>query len=165
MSDAGPDTPKPAARRWLLPVLFLSLALNLLVVGVFVGRLFAPMDSRKGERIAGPIRSVVGEPFVRALTREDRRAMLAEFKREGPRIRESREALRRQVQAFLAALRSDPFDPDEVRRLMQNQRQSARSRQALGETLLLNRLQDMSGEERAAYADRLEKSLKNLRRR
>lgn len=148
-----------------MPLLFLSLALNLLVVGAIVGRAFAPDDHRRGERIAGPIRSVVGEPFVRALTREDRRAMLGEIKREGPRIRESREGLRQRVEAMLTALRTEPFDPDEVRRLMQEQRQVAQGRQELGESLLLNRLQAMSAEERAAYADRLERSLRHLRRR
>ena len=165
MSDPVSD-PKPRpARRWVMPVLFLSLALNLLVVGAIVGRSLAPDDHRKKDRIAGPIRSIVGEPFVRALTREDRRAMLDEIKREGPRIKESREGLRQRVEALLVALRSQPFDAEEVQRLMQDQRQIARGRQEFGEMLLLNRLQNMSAEERAAYADRLEKSLRNLRRR
>ena len=159
------DTDQTPRRRWLMPLLVLSLALNLLVVGAIVGRAFAPDDHRGRDRVAGPIRSVIGEPFVRALTREDRRAMLAEIKEEAPRIRESRESLRQRVEALLVALRTEPFDAAEVQRLMQEQRQVARGRQELGEMLLLNRLIAMDAESRSAYADRLEKSLKNLRRR
>ena len=159
------DPAEKPRKRWIMPVLFLSLALNLLVAGAIVGRAFAPDGPVKGDRIAGPIRSVIGEPFVRALDRKDRRALLDEIKREAPRFRENREILRQRVEAFLTALRSEPFDADEVQRLMQDQRQVARGRQEFGETLLLRRLEEMSAEERAAYADRLERSLKRLRRR
>ncbi len=165
MSDPVTEPAAKPRKRWVMPVLFISLALNLLVVGAVVGRALAPDDKRQSDPIAGPIRSVVGEPFVRALTRKDRRAMLDEIKREGPKIRRSREGLRQKVEAFLTALRTEPFDPDNVQQLMQEQRQVARGSQELGETLLLNRLQEMSAEERSAYADRLEKSLRNLRRR
>lgn len=148
-----------------MPLLFVSLALNLLVVGAFVGRALSPDAPFKRDRIAGPVRSVIGEPFVRALTREDRAALLKDLGDQGPRIRENRESLRARFDAFLTALRSDPFQPDEVRRLLSEQRGVAQGRQELGEELLLNRLQDMSAEERAAYADRLEKNLRNIRKR
>ena len=165
MSDPMTETPAPRRRRWLVPLLVVSLALNLLVAGAILGRSFSPEAHRGKDRVAGPLRSVVGEPFVRALSREDRQALLADIRREGPRIRKNRESLRDQVEAFLAALRSDPFEPDVVRRLLEDQRSVAQSRQELGEVLLLNRLSAMSDDERAAYADRLEKGLKNLRRR
>ena len=165
MSDPTPDIgPKPK-RRWVMPVLFVSLALNLLVVGAILGRALAPDEHRNRDRIAGPIRSVIGEPFVRALSRGDRKSVLSEIREQGPRFRQNRENLRQRVTAFLDALRAEPFDAERVRKLMEEQRQVARGRQELGETLLLNRLSQMTTEERLAYADRLEKSLKNLRRR
>ncbi len=157
--------PSAPRRRWLMPLLVASLALNLLVAGAILGRSFSPEAQRGKDRVSGPLRSVVGEPFVRALTREDRRALLADIRKEGPRIRENRESLRDRVEAFLTALRSDPFEPDVVRRLMEEQRSVAQGRQELGEVLLLNRLSAMTNEERSDYADRLAKGLKNLRKR
>ena len=164
MSDPVRE-PSAPRRRWLVPLLVASLALNLLVAGAILGRSFSPEAQRSKDRVAGPVRSVVGEPFVRALSREDRKALGDDIRREAPRIRENRESLRDRVEAFLTALRSDPFEPEVVRQLMVDQRSVAQGRQELGEVLLLNRLSAMSAEERAAYADRLEKGLKNLRRR
>ncbi len=165
MNDQTPNIEPRPRRRWIMPVLFISLALNLLVAGAILGRALSPDDHRKRDRVEGPIRSVIGEPFVRALSRKDRRAVLSEIREKAPRFRESRENLRQRVEAFLAALRADPFNAEDVGRLMQEQRQAARGRQELGEVLLLNRLAAMTASERSAYADRLEKSLKNLRRR
>lgn len=165
MSDPATNATPPPRRRWLMPLLFVSLALNLLVIGAIVGRALSPDAPFKRDRIDGPVRSVIGEPFVRALTREDRKALISDLRREAPRIRENRENLRARVEAFLAALRSDPFDAEEVRRLLSEQRSVAQGRQELGEVLLLNRLETMSADERATYADRLEKGLRNLRRR
>lgn len=164
MSDPTTEQPTPR-RRWLVPLLIASLALNLLVAGAILGRSLSPETQRGKDRVAGPIRSVVGEPFVRALTREDRQALLADIRKEGPRIRENRESLRDRVEAFLTALRSEPFEPEVVRQLMEEQRSVAQGRQELGEVLLLNRLGAMTAEQRSAYADRLAKGLKNLRRR
>lgn len=157
------DTPPtPKKRRWLMPLLFASLAVNLLVVGLVVGWSFS--DGRS-DRTKGPIRGVLGEPFVRALPESARQSIRQDIIQERGRIKESRDALRERFQAFLAALRSDPFVPDEVTRLLKEQRQVGITRQEFGEELLLRRLSEMSVEERSAYADRLEKSLKSLKRR
>ena len=163
MSDTNPPT--APRRRWVMPLLFVSLALNLLVVGAVVGRSLSPDAPHKRERVDGPIRSVIGEPFVRALGREDRRAMLDDLRREAPKIRETREDLRGRFIAFLEALRADPFDPTAVEQLLQDQSEVARGRQELGRMLMVNRLNEMSADERAAYADRLERDLKKLKRR
>ena len=162
MSDQPPEKPR---RSWLKPLLFASLALNLLIIGAIVGRALSPDNHRHRDRVEGPARSVIGEPFIRALSPEDRRDLLADLKNDAPRIRETRDNLRQRFQAFLAAIRADPFVPEEVERLMKDQRQVATGRQELGEALLMRRLQAMTPDERAAYADRLEKSLKRLRRR
>ena len=165
MSDPTVEPTPARRRRWIVPLLVVSLALNLLVVGAIVGRALSPDGPHRKDRVSGPVRSVIGEPFVRALSREDRRALLEDLKAQGPRIRENRESLRARFEAFLAAVRSDPFQPEEVRRLMMEQRSVAQGRQELGEILLMNRLEAMSVEERAAYADRLEKGLKSFKRR
>lgn len=157
------DTPStPKKRRWLMPLLFASLAVNLLIVGLVVGWSFS--DGRT-ERAKGPIRGVLGEPFARALPESARQSMRRDITQERGRFKESRDALRERFQAFLTALRSDPFAPDEINRLLKEQRQVGITRQEFGEELLLRRLSEMSTAERGAYADRLEQQLKSLRRR
>lgn len=165
MSDPTSEQPPVHRRRWVMPLLFISLALNLLVVGVLVGRSFSPDRPDRNDRVSDQVRSVIGEPFVRALDRGDRRALLGDVHRQSKEFRENRESLRARFQAFLAALRADPYVPEDVQRLMQDQRQVAQGRQELGESLLLKRLSEMDAAGRAAYADRLEKSLRGLRRR
>lgn len=145
-----------------MPLLFVSLAANLLIAGIVVGWSFS--DGRK-DRPQGPIRGYLGEPFVRALPSQARQAIRRDIMEEGPRLRESRNALRERFQAFLAALRSDPFVPEDLARLLKEQRQVGITRQEFGEELLLRRLGEMNMEERSTYADQLEKQLKNLRRR
>jgi len=157
-----PDRPRHR-RRWVMPLLFVSLAVNLLVAGLVVGHALSP-DARF-DREGRPARGVIGEPFIRALPDADRRALMRDVMQDRDRIRESRESLKQRFEAFLAALRAVPFDSDEVRRLLLEQREAAVGRQAIGEALLMKRLDEMSDDERAAYADRLEESLARLRRR
>lgn len=145
-----------------MPLLFVSLAANLLIVGVVVGWSFS--DGGK-DRPKGPIRGVLGEPFVRALPEDARQAIRNDIANERSRISESRNALRDRFEAFLTALRSDPFVPEDIARLLGEQRQVGIMRQEFGEELLMRRLNEMSAEERSLYADRLEKQLKKLRRR
>ena len=156
------DTPTPKKRRWLMPLLFASLAVNLLIVGIVVG--WSQSDGRK-DRPQGPIRGVLGETFVRALPQDARQAIRREIVNERARITESRDALRERFQAFLSALRSDPFMPEEVMRLLEEQREVGITRQKFGEELLMRRLNEMNAAERSLYADALEKQLKKLRRR
>ncbi len=159
------DEQTPKRRRWIMPLLLVSLAFNLLIVGAIVGRTLSPDGPRFRDRVEGPARSLIGEPFIRALSQEDRRALLADLRNDGPRIRETREGLRQRFEAFLTALRADPFVAEDVTRLLQEQQAVAAGRQELGVILLVRRYQEMSVEERTAYAERLEKSLRKLKRR
>ena len=149
-------------RRWLYPLLFVSLALNLLIAGMIVGWLASPDGPKRSE--FGSARGLVGEPFLRALPDDQRRAMLRDIAREAPQLRESRESLRARFSAFLTALRADPYDASTVAALLKDQREVALTRQDIGERMLLDRLDAMSAEERNAYADALEKSFRRLRR-
>lgn len=157
-----PNAP-PKARRWLWPVLVLSLALNLLIVGIVAGSVFSSKGPRGRDNLRPP--GVIGAPFFQALPKEERRAILSDIARNDDRIKETRESLRARFEAFLTAVRADPFVPDDVAAVLSEQRVTAVKRQEIGEELLLKRLESMSAEERASYADSLEKSLKRLRRR
>lgn len=162
MTGTAPQTPR---RRWLMPVLFVSLFFNVLVAGMFAGHALAPDGRRDHVPDERSARGVIGEPFVHALPARDRRALFRDIMQDSARIRESRESLRQRFEAFLAALRADPYDADKVARLLLDQRAAAVDRQEIGEALLMKRLSEMNPDERAAYADRLEDSLKRFRRR
>lgn len=162
MNETAPE--QPQTRRWLKPLLFASLAVNLLVAGVVLGAFLSP-DGPRSRSEQGPARGIIGEPFIRALPKDDRRALVRDVMNNRDNIQESRESLRQRFQSFLAVLRTDPFDTEEATRLLREQRQVAVKRQEIGEALLMKRLEEMTPDERAAYADALEKSLRRLRKR
>ena len=163
MSDAqkAPDT----RRRWILPALFLSVAVNLLIVGILAGWLVSPGGPRGDARINGPARGLVGEPFVRALPTEDRRALLRSAIENRDQLRQNRDDLSRRLAALLAALEAQDFNPASVENLLQEQRETAVRRQKIGEKLLIERLSAMTHQERIAYAERLRERLKHLKPR
>ncbi len=163
-TETPPNAPKP--RRWLLPLLIVSVAANLLVVGIVAGAMLSPDGPRKrGGEDQRAIRGVLGEPFFRALPANERRAMLSEVIGNREKFREGRDVLRQRVEQFLAALRAETFDRAEAERLLGQQRNAANRRQDMGEALLLDRLEAMTQAERAAYADELAQRLKGVRRR
>lgn len=162
MTEPQPEPQKK--RRWLMPLLFTSLGVNLLVAGIVLGAILSP-DGPRSRSDQGPARGVIGEPFIRALPRDERRALVRDVLQNRDKIRESRENLRQRFEAFLATLRAEPFDTGEAARLLSEQGQVAVSRQKIGEALLIKRLDAMTPEQRNDYADALEKSLKRLRKR
>lgn len=163
MTGAPNIDPTPKRRRWLLPTLFVSLALNLLIVGIVVGAVLQG-GRDKGGRPDGPTRSLLGEPFVRALTPHDRRALGREMLSNREALSENRANLRNRIERFLEALRQENFDREALAGILNEQRQLAVTRQQLGEDLLLMRLEQMSLSERRAYADRLGENLRRFRR-
>jgi uncharacterized membrane protein len=95
--------------RWLLPTaLFVSLALNVFVVGAFVGVHLAGREQHRGPPELRP-RSPVAAA-VRTLTPEQQaawRAQMPEFTQTfGPKVREARRLSRETFRSF----EDDPFD-------------------------------------------------------
>ncbi|MCG6882962.1 MAG: periplasmic heavy metal sensor [Silicimonas sp.] len=165
MTNETPTDPKKP-RRWLMPALLVSAALNLLIVGIVAGALLSPDGPRRrGGEDERAVRGVLGEPFFRALPARQRREMVREIVGNRDAFREGREALRTRFESFLGALRAETFDREAAAALLGQQRQAAIRRQEQGEALLLDRLEGMTRDERAAYADALEERLKGFRRR
>lgn len=161
-----PPTDAPKPRRWVTPLLFLSLAVNLLIAGLVAGAFLSPDGPRRsGDEDQRAIRGVLGEPFFRALPKDERRAMVRDIIGNREQFREGREVLRERFEGFLATLRTESFDRAQAERLLGQQREAAIKRQTLGEDLLLDRLEAMTPEQRSAYADELETRLKGLKRR
>ena len=162
MTENQSTTEPKRRRRWVMPLLFVSLAVNLLIIGVVAGAVMQRGD--RDNRTDGPARSILGAPYIRALETEDRRTLGREIIQNRDRLRENRDDLKRRVEGILDELRSPDFDRGRLSELLDEQRRLAVSRQEFGEDLLLDRIEAMSPEDRRAYADRLGDALSRFRR-
>lgn len=147
---------KPKMRRGVRILLFASLAINLLVVGLVVG---AMASHRYEDRRHPPRLERAGGPLTAALSRQDRRAVGRELREAYREKRPSRESIKAEFGAVITALQSDPYDPASVRAAVAQQMQRITRRADVGMDILLKRFDQMSVAERAAYAERLQKVL------
>lgn len=147
----------PAAPgRGLRIALAVSVALNLAVAGVVAGAVW-----RMGSdgRPVPAVRDLGFGPFAGALTDDDRRELRRAFLRQAPDMRATRAAMREDMAAVLAALRSDPYDPQALRVALDRATRRTAERLALGQDLIFDRISAMTPEARRAFADRLEQGL------
>ncbi|MGC1504359.1 MAG: periplasmic heavy metal sensor [Sulfitobacter sp.] len=156
-----PKRTRGRALKWAFGI---SLALNLVFVGVFAGAAFRHADDRRGwDRKSESARSS-GAPFVRALSQDDRRA-LRRAMRETAGDLPSRAQRRELHQQMIEILRVEPFDVTEVKRLFAVQTEAAEQVSGRVQTAWLERVGAMTAGERAAVADRLEEMLKRRKRK
>lgn len=135
-------------------VLVASVALNLLVAGMAAGWWLRHGGVHHG---AHPSRlDLAGGPLTRALSAADRseiaREMRAAWRAQGG----GRDVMHESMEALLADLRAQPFDPARVAARLAAQRAAFSARFELGQQVLVAHLSDMSAAQRAAFADRLE---------
>jgi uncharacterized membrane protein len=159
MADTA-EISKKNGMPWGRIVLFASLALNLLVAGLVGGAILR--HDRYGD--GAPLRDLGYGPFGAALSMSDRHVLTRELVGRAGDLRVNRDDIRRQFAEMLAALRAKPFDPGALQALVGQQRSKLEERQAIGQQLLLERIEAMSDDERAAFADRLERNLRRAGR-
>jgi uncharacterized membrane protein len=140
-------------------LLVVSLALNLLVAGALIGAVARHDRDERRERSEVP-REFMRSPFLGALEGEDRRAVGRELMRDEGSLRENRAELRARFERLLVAIRAEPFDRAAIEAILDEQRAAGARRLELAEAAVLDRLSAMSPEARAAYADRLDRSLR-----
>lgn len=147
---------KGGSGRGLRVALGISVALNLLVVGLVAGAVLR--DGGPRERM---VRDLDLGPFTEAFRDADRDALRRDFVARMPALRDMRAAMREDFQALLAVLRTEPFDAAAAQAILENQRGRMQARVDLGQELILDRLAAMTPEDRAAFADRLERRLRH----
>ena len=140
--------------RWVKITLTASLCLNLLVAGAFIG---ANSFDHDGPRRDASSRGSVGGPLARALPNENRQALRASLLGGGQDLRSQREEMRTLRAQTLIALRVQPFDAEAFEMLLAQQTAIGSTVATVGQAALLEQIVQMSDEERATYADRLEK--------
>lgn len=138
--------------RWLRVVLGLSLALNLLVVGLIGGAILRHGGS---EGLRPPPRTA-GAALYGELPREHRRAMWASA-RSGPQA-DQRMLQKADLLAISTAMRADPFDAMTLEALLADQAARRVAFQNTVRQAWLARVAGMSLAERQGYADRLERA-------
>jgi uncharacterized membrane protein len=147
-------------KLWLRLVLFGSLALNLLVVGLFAGSLMHRGKPHKGPRMDAVT------PYARALEQEQRREMSQQLRRSY--LKQSK-AQRGEIVAgyerALAILRADRFDASQMQQVLEQQQAASHARRAQGQGIMLQVLSDMTPAQRLAFADRLEVEVERIKSR
>lgn len=159
MTETNP-TPNPAAPapagRGIRIALAVSVALNLGVLAMGVGMMWHGGPGGHGDMV----RDLNFGPFTEALSPDDRHALRQSFMTHLPDFRAERQRMRSDAEAVLAALRTQPFDPAALRAAMGTMQDHMRERMDLGSQMIEDMLAAMTPEARAAFADRLEASLR-----
>ncbi len=140
----------PRNRRWLRWAFGASLAANLLFVGFLAG------VALRG----GPAHGLRGNDpgfvaFARALPEEHRHALRQAIRGSEGEWRSGRDAMRAAMAEIRAALAQEPFDPGRLRRALATRRAAQDGLAERAATLLTERIERMSPEERVALAGRL----------
>ena len=153
--------PEPVATArtpgWVRGLLFTSLALNLLVLGILGGAILVRHDRQVAVWPRDPAAAI----YLRALPQDAREGFVADLRREAPARRPSRAELRAELAATLAVIRAEAFEPDALMARIAAQRDRLAERVAAGDRLFVGRIAAMSLAERRAYADRLEAGLRH----
>lgn len=110
-ADSAPPAPPSSRsrRRWLVPLLVASIAVNLVVVGAGFSGWFWPHHGERG----GMHRSadLMPRSFFAELDRERRDELAEVFRVRRSEYRGQRRALRDAAAAFADALEREPYDP------------------------------------------------------
>lgn len=141
-AESGADTPK--RRRWVLPVLVVSLALNLLFVGLVAGSWWRHGPSGSRDRI---ITGAV-ERLMQDLP-EDKRGHAAQLlKQHRESVRPVRQQLRDARDAAKEAVLTEPFDEAKVQAALARFREIRTSQHKSMHAMVMDLMKQLTLEER-----------------
>lgn len=162
-SEAGERKPAGGRSRWLVPALVVSLALNLLVVGMIVADHLRP--HHRG-RMAGPSFSeILPRNFFRELPDARRAEFRAVFQRNRPAFREDRQALRDSALAVADRLSAQPYDDAATRDAIDTYGKRSQELLGLGMTIAKEVVAGLTPEERQALSSHIRKRAEQRRSR
>ncbi len=147
-------------RLWVKVTLFVSLAVNLAILGIVTGFVLKGGPDGRDHRQS----DLRGSLFVQGLEHEARRDLGRALREEGIGRREQRENMRRNAEAVISALRTVPFDIDAFVAGVEDRHQISDAQRIRAQEVFISHVEAMSDAERAAFADRLEAILKEPRK-
>ncbi|SDJ84859.1 periplasmic heavy metal sensor [Aliiruegeria lutimaris] len=145
---------EPRRRTGLRVLLFISLALNMVILGVAGG---AWLNFSRGEDHPRLIARDLGlGPYLMALEPQNRRQLEQAARSQRGKVNVNRAEWRNLYTETLEALRADPFDAERLRAAIARQSELAARSREVGLEVMVSQLEAMTPEERSAFADRLE---------
>ena len=142
--------------RWLKLVLIVSLAINVIVVGLYAGHLIKPESTARGAD--NQIRWII------KLVPEARRDFTKEHFR-GIRDDMRAASMKRgeHMDAIVAAIRAEQFSAEGLEQALQSRRDGSQTRKELVQRQLVTLLDAFTAEERAEFADNLDVYLAKMK--
>lgn len=149
MTEVMPTKPP---RRWLRIVFILSMAMNLLIVGLVAGALmrFDKSHGRHIDRVSMGLTS-----YIRALPEADRTLVRGAAGDHARSRKDFLKALRKRQKALDTVLMAEPFSPEAVRQTFSDHRAFAISGSQDLQEAFVTVLEKMSPQERADYFARV----------
>lgn len=145
-------------KLWIRILLAVSLCLNIGFLGLIGGAAWR-YHSTGGEKMRTP-----GAPtasfYMRALDRDDRRALGIKMRDAGRKNKKLPSDIRAGFEAALDILRADEFDAQAFDQIVRQHAKTADARLNSAREVFLDHITTLSAEDRQAYADRLEKTLR-----
>ncbi len=159
MGDVTGKKPK-SGLRWGRVLLFVSLAVNLLIVGMVAGAFYRAGKFRSAARANPPLYDLGYGPYGRAFSKEDRQKISQAMAAHAPGLRDNRKVLRARSLDLIEALRREPYEPELVAGIIAEQQEKLSERQNVGRIILLDHIATMDADKRKRYADKLERILR-----
>ncbi|WP_416951843.1 periplasmic heavy metal sensor [Tropicimonas sp.] len=156
------DMPRPRRRRGMRILLFVSLALNLAVIGMIGGAIHR-FSSGDGEPPHMVSRELGLAPFRFAFDSGERKQLDAMIRSRNDELGIGRQEWRRSYIDALAAIRAEPFDAGGFRAAMERQAELSVSSRRAGLEIMISQFEAMTSDERQAFADRFARRAQKLK--
>ena len=158
MSDQPADGRGTRKARWPKILLILSLAINVIVIGLFAGYMI-----QREPKARGPERQI--NWIIKLVPESQRDATKEHFREIRDDVRATYVERGEHLQAIADTIRAEPFDPAALEAAMQARRDGSQERQELIQKHLVELLTEFSPEERAEFSSNLEGFLEKLKAR
>jgi Spy/CpxP family protein refolding chaperone len=164
MSGTDSGSPPPRRRRWLVPLLVASVAVNLVIVGAAVSGQVWP-DHDDGRKSSHRSADLMPRSFFRALDEERREELVEVFRARKTEWREERRALGDAAAALADALEGEPFEAPQAQSAIADH--AARSHQLvdLGAAVATDLVEALTPEERRDLAQAIRQRIEEDRHR
>ncbi len=153
---------EPKKRRWLWPLLIVSLGLNLLFVGLIAGRMWTHGGSR-----SAPHRIITGavEEFMKELPDAKRQHAGDLLKRHRTTLRQLRKQIRQERRAVKDAVLTDPFDAAKVGEVFARFREIRTGQHQSMHTMMIELLKNLTLKERERLVNQIHAGFRHRRGR
>lgn len=158
MSDQTIEGGTAPKVRWPKILLILSLAVNVIVIGLFAGHTIQREPS-----VRGPERQI--NWIIKLVPEAQRDATKEHFREIRDDVRATYKQRGEHLLAIAAVIRSEPFETSALEAALQARRDGSQARQELVQSHLVELLEGFSPEERTEFAGNLEGFIERLRER